>query len=288
MTPATRRTALVTGASTGIGRATVETLVGRGWRVWATVRGEDAAHSLTSHHGDRVRPLLLDVTDQASIAAAAARVRASGPLHGLVNNAGIASPGPLEHLPLDAFRHQLEVNVTGQLAVTQAMLPALRDARAAGEDARIVFVGSIGGRVAGAMLGAYHTTKFGIVGLSAALRAELAPSGIPVLLVEPGALATPIWDRGVGRGEDLWAELPPEARERYADQYAKAVANARRAAVRGGPASKAARAVADALTEANPRPRRLVGRDAVVAATLARVLPQRVIDKIAAANAGGG
>ena len=281
-----RRSAVVTGASTGIGRATVDDLVAAGWHVWPTVRADDAAAALVSAHGDAVTPLLLDVTDDAAVAAAGERVRAAGPLHALVNNAGVAIPGPLEHLDLAAFRHQLDVNLTGQLAVTQAMLPALRDARRAGAEARIVVVGSMGGWVAGPMLGAYHTTKFGIAGLAGSLRAELAASGIPVLLVEPGAIATPIWDRGVSAGEELWAALPREARERYRSHYAHAIRSARRAAVKGAPAGKVSAAIVEALTERNPRPRRMVGRDAKLAMTLARVLPQRVIAKVAARIVG--
>lgn len=282
MAETARRSAVVTGASSGIGRATVDELVARGWHVWATVRSDDDARALTEHHGERVTPLLCDITDDAAVRAAGERVAAAGPLHGLVNNAGIAVPGPLEHLDLEAFRRQLDVNLTGQLAVTQAMLPALRTARAAEQEARIVVVGSIAGRVAGPMLGAYHATKFGVVGLAGSLRAELAASGIAVLLVEPGAVATPIWGRGVSAGEDLWAHVPPEARDRYGRQYAQAVRNARRAAVKGAPATTVAGVVADALTERRPRPRRVVGRDARLAATLVRLLPERVLYRLAA------
>lgn len=284
--PSPRRSAVVTGASTGIGRATVDALVVRGWHVVATVRADDAASALRSAHGDRVTPLILDVTDDDAVRAAGEQVRAAGPLHALVNNAGLATPGPLEHLDLDVFRRQVDVNLTGQLAVTQAMLPALRDARAAGDDARIVLVGSMGGRVAGPMLGAYHATKFALVGLSGSLRAELAASGIRVLLVEPGAMATPIWDRGLTTGEELWGRLPREARERYRSHYAHAVRSARRAAVNGAPPSTVAAAIVEALTERNPRPRRLVGRDARLAGLLAWALPQRVLDRVAARVAG--
>jgi len=278
------RSVLVTGASTGIGHAVVTQAVAAGFGVWATVRRDEDAAVLTAAHGARVRPLVMDVTDGASIEAAAARVAASGPLFGLVNNAGVALPGPLEHLPLDLLRRQLEVNLVGQLAVTQALLPALRRGRETYGDARIVMMGSIGGRVAGPMLGPYHVSKFGLAGLSGALRAELAPSGIQVLLVEPGAIATPIWGRGIEAGSALRDRLPAEAEERYGRQLARAMRNARRAAEKGLPPEKAAAVVVQALTERHPAPRRLVGVDARFAAAMARLLPERALARVFAAQ----
>jgi NAD(P)-dependent dehydrogenase (short-subunit alcohol dehydrogenase family) len=176
---------VVTGASTGIGRACVADLVRGGHRVWAAVRSDTDAEKLRADHGDAVSVLRLDVTDEESVRAAGKTVLAAGPLHGLVNNAGVAVPGPLEYLPIANFRHQVEVNLTGQLLVTQAMLPALRLARERGEDARILMIGSIGGRIASPMLGPYHASKFALVGLTDSLRAELAPFGIRVVLIEP-------------------------------------------------------------------------------------------------------
>ncbi|NKY39946.1 SDR family NAD(P)-dependent oxidoreductase, partial [Cellulomonas septica] len=209
------RSVLVTGASTGIGRATTAALVGARFHVWATVRRPDDADSLRAEHGDAVTTLLLDITDDDAVRATGEQVLAAGPLCALVNNAGAALPGPLEHLPLDVLRRQLEVNLVAQLSVTQAMLPALRASRDAGQDARIVMIGSIGGRVAGPVLGAYSAAKFGLVGLTGSLRAELAPSGIRVLLVEPGAIATPIWSRGAAAGQVVADAMPPEALPRY-------------------------------------------------------------------------
>lgn len=277
------RSVLITGASTGIGRATVARVVAAGFGVWATVRRDDDAAALTAAHGEHVRPLLMDLTEPGAIETTAARVSAAGPLFGLVNNAGVALPGPLEHLPLDLLRRQLEVNLVGQLAVTQALLPALRRGREAYGDARIVMIGSIGGRVAGPMLGAYHMSKFGLAALSGALRAELAPSGIRVLLLEPGAIATPIWHRGIDAGAALDEQLPDEARQRYAAQMEHAGRNARRAAQRGLPPEKVADVVVRALTARDPAPRRVVGRDARLAAVMARVLPNRVFYRMVAA-----
>jgi NAD(P)-dependent dehydrogenase (short-subunit alcohol dehydrogenase family) len=278
------RSVVVTGASTGIGRALVGTLVAAGFHVWATVRRQQDADALRAQHGDAVSPLLADLTDEASVRAAGQQVRAAGPLFGLVNNAGVALPGPLEHVPLDVLRRQLEVNLVGQLAVTQAMLPALRESRARGQDARIVMIGSVGGRIAGPLLGPYNAAKFGLVGLTGALRAELAPSGVRVILVEPGAIATPIWTRGAAEGEALAEALPEEGRARYRAQIDAAMANARRSAVRGLPAERAAAVIARSLTDRNPRPRRVVGRDAQVAAALVRLLPHRAVYRLVAAR----
>jgi NAD(P)-dependent dehydrogenase (short-subunit alcohol dehydrogenase family) len=278
------RSVVVTGASTGIGRALVDALVAARFQVWATVRRQEDADALRTQHSDGVSPLLLDLTDEASVAAAGAVVRAAGPLFALVNNAGVALPGPLEHVPLDQFRRQLEVNLVGQLAVTQAMLPALRQGRARGEDARIVVIGSIGGRIVSPMLGPYNAAKFALAGLTGALRAELAPSGIRVVLVEPGMIATPIWSRGVAAGEALEAALPEEARARYRAQIDAARANARRGAAHGLPPERVATVVMRSLTDRNPRPRRLVGRDAQVAAALVRLLPDRTVSRLVAAR----
>jgi NAD(P)-dependent dehydrogenase (short-subunit alcohol dehydrogenase family) len=269
---------VVTGASTGIGAATVAELVRRDFRVWAAVRGQDAAERMAGQYADRVRVLRFDLTDSDGVAAAGEQVSAAGPLHGLVNNAGLALPGPLEFLPLAALREQLEVNLLGQLAVTQAMLPALRRGQG-----RIVMIGSIGGRIAGPMLGAYCTSKFGLVGLTDTLRAELAPWHLPVILVEPGAVRTPIWTRGVANGDRLSQQMPPEARELYAAQLDQARRNAERSAHRGIGPHQAAAGIVRALTEPHPRPRYLLGRDALAASLVAR-LPFRLRYRLTAAR----
>jgi NAD(P)-dependent dehydrogenase (short-subunit alcohol dehydrogenase family) len=263
---------LVTGASTGIGAATVQALVAGGARVWAGVRREEDGQRLASEHGDRVQVLRFDVTDAEAVTAAGQRVVAAGPLDGVVCNAGVALPGPLEFLPITAFREQLEVNVLGQLRVIQAVLPAVR----AGSG-RIVVVGSIGGRIAGPLLGAYHASKFALVGLTDSLRAELAPWHIPVILVEPGAVATPIWTRGLANAAQVAAEMPARAQEVYAGQIAHARQQAERSA------HEAAAVIVRALTAPHPRPRYLVGRDALVASVVAR-LPFRMLYRLTAAR----
>jgi NAD(P)-dependent dehydrogenase (short-subunit alcohol dehydrogenase family) len=287
---------LVTGASTGIGRATVATLVARGALVWAGVRREEDAASLEAAHPGQVTALRFDVTDEQAVASAAAQVRGAGPLHGLVNNAGVALPAPLEFMPLAEFRHQLEVNLVGQLAVTQAVLPALRTAAEARAQAehdgvaegpgmppapRIVMIGSIGDRIAGPMIGAYHAAKFGLAGLTGSLRAELAPSGIQVLLIEPGAIATPIWSRGTTAADALLSKLPAEAIRRYEAQAQAAREMAARAARDGLRPETVAEVITTALTTGRPRPRYLVGRDARIAA-LMTYLPDRLRERLLA------
>lgn len=277
------RSYVVTGASTGIGRACVDALASAGAHVWATVRTDADEQALRRDHPDAVSVLRMEVTDADSVTAAGQRVRAGGPLAGLVNNAGVALPAPLEHIPIEVFRRQLEVNLIGQLAVTQAMLPALRTSREQGADARIVMIGSIGGRIAAPMLGAYHASKFAMVGLADTLRAELAPSGIKVILIEPGAIATPIWDRGAAAGNELLAGLPEEGRQRYADQIATAQSSAAKSARRGLPPARAAQVVVKALTAGSPRPRYLIGPDAHAAAVVAQ-LPYRLRYRLTAAK----
>jgi NAD(P)-dependent dehydrogenase (short-subunit alcohol dehydrogenase family) len=291
---------LVTGASTGIGRATVDVLVAHGALVWAGVRREQDAATLEAAHPGRVTALRFDVTDEGAVASAGTQVRAAGPLHGLVNNAGVALPGPLEYLPLAEFRRQLEVNLVGQLAVTQAVLPALRaaaDARAqaAGDGGcggpdlppapRIVMVGSIGDRIAGPMIGAYHAAKFGLAGLTGSLRAELRPGGIEVVLVEPGAIATPIWSRGTTASAQLLQQLPAEAIQRYGRQLQAARDLAARAARDGMRPEAVAEVIASALAARRPRPRYLVGRDARIAALLTH-LPDRLRERLLARATG--
>lgn len=274
---------MVTGASTGIGRACVDALVNSGAHVWATVRSDTDQETLERDHPGAVTVLRLDVTDADAVRAAGEQVSAAGPINGLVNNAGVALPAPLEAIPIEVFRRQIEVNLIGQLAVTQVMLPALRQAREQGDRARIVMVGSIGGRIATPMLGAYHASKFGLVGLADTLRAELAPSGIAVILVEPGAIATPIWERGTQAADQLVDQAPAGALDRYQAQIDIARKGAARQAKRGLPPARAAEVIVKALTADNPRPRILVGQDAHAAAIVAQ-LPHRLRYRLTAAR----
>jgi NAD(P)-dependent dehydrogenase (short-subunit alcohol dehydrogenase family) len=270
------KSVVVTGASTGIGRACVAELVAQGFHVWATVRKQSDSDSLIAEHGAAVSPLLVDLLEHDSVRAAGAVVVAAGPLHALVNNAGVAVPAPLEFLPIEAFERQLDVNLVGQLLMTQVMLPALLESN----DARIVFIGSVAGRIAGPILGAYSASKHGVVGMVGALRAELAPYGVRVCLVEPGVIATPIWDRGASAGDEVMSNIPTDT-PRYAAQITRARAQARNGSTGLDP-RVVGRVVARTITGRNPKPRQVVGRDGMAVALLTRLLPFRAIYRLTA------
>jgi NAD(P)-dependent dehydrogenase (short-subunit alcohol dehydrogenase family) len=247
------RTALVTGASSGIGRACAVGLSRNGWRVLAGVRREGDAPAGTEE-------LLLDVTDPpASLDV--------DRLDALVNNAGIAVAGPLEFLDADELRRQLEVNVVGQLRVTQLALPALREA-----GGRIVNVGSISGRSALPFLGAYAMSKFALEAMTDSLRVELRPWGIHVAIVEPGTIKTPMWTRER-------PDPPPEGLALYGDRLAAFRSFALRRSEGGAPAEAVAETVEHALTTERPKARYLVGRDAKLRAGVER-LPNRLRDRV--------
>jgi NAD(P)-dependent dehydrogenase (short-subunit alcohol dehydrogenase family) len=272
------KSVLITGASTGIGRATAMHLDAGGWRVFAGVRKEKDAASLRGVGSERLVPLMLDVTDAGQIAAAAEKIDETvgeAGLDGLVNNAGIGVLGPLETLPIDDFRRQIEVNLTGQVAVTQAMLPAIR--RATG---RIVFVSSVGGLMALPFGGPYHAAKFGIEAVTDSLRQELRPWRIEVSVIEPGSIDTPIWERGEQIADEV-AERAPAAQE---ELYGRAIEGLRgamkRIAARGIPPEKAAKKIEHALSSRRPRTRYLVGADARGQALASRLLPDRVMDTV--------
>ena len=275
------RAVVVTGASTGIGRATVLELVGAGFQVFGTVRREADAESLRQQFPELVTPLIMDLLDEDSVRAAGEVVNAAGPLFGLVNNAGAALPGPLEIIPIEVFRRQIEINLTAQLLVTQVMLPALHRSADQVGDARIIMIGSISGRLSGPMLGGYGAAKHGLAGLSSSLLAELAPFKINVLLIEPGAIATPIWDRGRAAADQVQSQNP-DINARYSDQIQAAAKMANRLAGSGLDASVAATVILEALQDDNPPPRQVVGRGAKVIAALARLLPYRVLYSLTA------
>ena len=197
---------VITGASTGIGAACATHLRGLGFRIFGGVRKPEDAERLRSAGAE---PLTIDVTDADSIRSAASQL-GDAPLAGLVNNAGVAVAGPVEFVPIEELRHQLEVNVIGQVAVTQAFLPALRRARG-----RVVNIGSIGGRVALPLLSPYAASKFALEAITDSLRRELRPWGMHVSIVEPGAVATPIWDKSRAANEEVASRMPPESLELY-------------------------------------------------------------------------
>jgi NAD(P)-dependent dehydrogenase (short-subunit alcohol dehydrogenase family) len=267
-----RGTVLVTGASTGIGQASVRHLLELGFDVVAGVRKDEDAERL---RGLGARAAKLDVTDQASIDSARAEL-GDAPLAGLVNNAGIAISAPLEFVPIEELRTQLEVNVIGQVAVTQAFLPALR---AGG--GRIVNVSSIGGRIALPLAGPYAASKFALEALSDSLRRELRGDDIEVSLVEPGGIKTPIWEKGAARAGAMQERMGPGAFERYGKlMQAVRDRSTKIATESGSPPEAVAEVIGRALTASKPKTRYLVGRDAKTRWALAKRLPDRAMDAL--------
>lgn len=271
-----RGSVVITGASTGIGEECAKRLASEGFDVFAGVRRDEDARRLAAV-SDRVTPIRIDVTDAPGIAAAVAQVEArTGPggIAGLINNAGIAIPGPLEYLPVADLRDQFEVNVIGAIAVTQAFLPLVRQGRG-----RLVFIGSIAGRMSVPFLGAYGASKFALRALCDSLRGELAPWGLHVALIEPGQVVTRIWEKGQAFGQHLRQRLPAVALQRYERSIAAVEVIAEKAARRGARPSVVADALVHALTSPSPRARYLVGGDAKVRAWVA-LLPDRLRDRL--------
>ncbi len=264
------RSVLVTGTSSGIGLASVRRLAQAGWRVYGGVRTAEAAATLRQ---GGVEPLVLDVTDREQIASAAVTV---GPeLHGLVDNAGIAIAAPLELVPLEELRRQLEVNVVGQVAVLQAFLPALRRGRG-----RVVLMGSVGGRSALPFLGPYAASKHALEAFADVLRIELAPWAVTVSIVEPASVKTAIWAKGAEHADAMREGLSADDTELYAAR----IARFRQVALKRGPGidpDVVAKAVEHALTASRPKARYLVGRDAHLRAWIER-LPTRLRDRVLA------
>lgn len=265
---------LVTGASSGIGKECALRLASSGFLVFAGVRNNEDGERLRAEASGVITPILLDVTDSASIAEAAeimSRSLGAGGLHGLVNNAGIAVAGPLEMLPAEALRKQFDVNVIGQIAVTQAFLPMLRAARG-----RIIIMGSILGRLALPFVGAYSAAKFALEALAEALGMEIRASGVSVSIIEPGNIATAIWSKSksaaIGAAGDLNAkkwDLYRAAAESFRHYTDHASAN-------GIPVSRVALVVEKALTARRPRSRYTVGWDSRILGRVAPLAPGRL------------
>lgn len=267
---------LVTGASTGIGRATALHLDAKGWKVFAGVRKEADGEALREASSDRLVPVMLDVTDEAQVESVAKQIDAvagDDGLAGLVNNAGVAKGGPVEYLDLDSWRQQLEVNLIGQIAVTKANLDAIRRAKG-----RIVFIGSMAARVAAPMLGPYSASKAAVESLGETLRHELRDWGIGVTVIEPGAIKSEIWDKGQGEAEAIRASMPAEAVEKYGRAFDDMEKNIERSDRRAIAAEVVAKAVEHALTAIRPPARHLVGLDAKAAGLIERVLPDTAKD----------
>jgi NAD(P)-dependent dehydrogenase (short-subunit alcohol dehydrogenase family) len=271
-------TVVVTGASTGIGRACALHLDGLGFEVLAGVRKPEDGERLQGEASGRLAPLRIDVTDADSIAAAGAEVEervGDRGLAGLVNNAGVSFGGPLEFTSPDEVRSHFEVNLIGHVAVTQRLLEALRRARG-----RVVNMSSVGARVTAPMLGPYGMAKAGMERFTDSLRRELRPWGMWVAAVEPGSVATPIWEKGEATANELEAGMPERGHRLYGEAITALRKTARETGERGVPPEKVARAVAHALTARRPRARYLVGMDARAMVALQSLLPTRAFDAV--------
>ncbi len=275
---------VVTGVSTGIGWAITKVLIGRGFRVFGSVRKTQDAERLSKEFGENFVPLLFDVTDEPAVQVAAGQVREQlngETLFGLVNNAGIAVPAPLMHQSTDDFRHQLEVNLVSVLIVTKAFLPLLgADRSLRGKPGRIINISSTSGKFGFPFVGAYVTSKHGLEGFSESLRRELMLYGIDVIIVAPGAVATPIWDKADQVDISIYDKT----------EYVKAAQRVRETLIQNGrnglPAEKIGEIVWRALTTPNPRVRYAAVPGNFLIRLLPRLLPKRLVDQIVARNLG--
>jgi NAD(P)-dependent dehydrogenase (short-subunit alcohol dehydrogenase family) len=278
------RAVVVTGASTGIGRAAVASAVGQGSHVFASVRKQADADSLTTEFGEAVTPLIFDVADEVAVRAGAAQVaQALGnrKLFGLVNNAGIAVPGPLLHLDTDDLRRQFEVNLFGVHNVTRAFADLLgADRERIGRPGRILMISSVGGQNGAPFVGPYSSSKFALEGYSQSLRRELMLYGIDVIVIGPGAIATPIWDKAEQNDLKRFSNTPyAKATERVADYMLKQGRE-------GLPASQVGDLIWRCLADANPKVRYPILRRPFMDRTLPRLMNPRTVDRIIAKRLG--
>jgi NAD(P)-dependent dehydrogenase (short-subunit alcohol dehydrogenase family) len=275
----TDKSIVITGASSGIGRACALHLDKLGYQVFAGVRQTADAEALQADASPRLQSIYLDVTDEDSVASALKQVSqtlGAGGLAGLVNNAGVLVSGPLEFVPIAELRRQFEVNVIGQMMVTQAFLPLLR--QGAG---RIVNMGSMGGRLALPFAGPYAASKFALEALTDSLRVELQPWDIAVIIVEPGVVDTQVWDKPFAPSdEQLLEKLSPQAQSLYGAALSKVYKMTRRVTRLANPPERVAAVVGHALTSRHPQTRYLVGLDAKAADAVARLLPDRWRDRL--------
>lgn len=275
LAPAHPRSVLITGASSGIGRACAARMGREGWQVFATVRKESDAKALMNEGTPGLQTILLDVTDGEQVAEAAKAVGqhvGSGGLHGLVNNAGIAVGGLLEYVDTAELRRVLETNTIAPLTVTKAFIPLLRRARG-----RIVMMSSMAGFSSTPLVSPYCASKFALEALTDGLRLELWPWGIDVVSVQPGAINTVIWDKARSYVEEKLQNYPADAFDKYGPLLASV--SERLAEQQGVDAEQVARTVSRALTTARPRNRYLVGRDAQLRRWIER-LPTSLRDRI--------
>ena len=271
---------LVTGASTGIGRSAALELDRKGFQVFAGVRKKRDADALSKEGSKNLTPVTIDVAKDASIARAKGQIQRKvgrKGLAGLVNNAGIGLGGPVEHISMDDFRQVIDVNLNGQVAVTQAFLPLLRKGERPG---RIVFITSIGGRVAYPFMSSYNASKFALEGFADSLRRELRPWKMKVIVIEPGSIATEIWRKGLDHADQSRAQMPKQADKLYGEALAGFTAATEDTAERGIPPEKVATVIRRALTRPFPDTRYRVGMDAKVMFVTSRLLGNRLFDRL--------
>ncbi len=267
---------LISGASTGIGRASSVHMARKGHTVYAGVRSQKSFDSITKLNVNGLQPVFLDVCDEKSIVACVGVIKKkSGMLHALVNNAGIAVGGPVEGVKLEDWRRQFDTNVFGQIRLMQECLPSLRESRG-----RIVNISSIAGKIANPFMGPYSASKFALEAISDSLRRELRPHGVKVILVEPGAIATPIWEKA--RDENMLKPnaFPEPIMEAYGPMMEKFKKRIEQVIGQAAPVALVTAAIDEALTAKNPRSRYPVGRGIGVAINLAGALPDSWMDKI--------
>jgi NAD(P)-dependent dehydrogenase (short-subunit alcohol dehydrogenase family) len=270
---------VITGVSTGIGHASAKVLLERGFRVFGSVRTREDADRLQSEFGEMFIPLVFDVTDESAVRSEAFRVGGilgAETLDGLVNNAGIEVAGPLAHLATEQFRYQLEVNLIGPFVVTKAFLPLLgADPARKGVPGRVVNISSTSGRIAGPFAGAYVASKFGLEGFSESLRRELLLFGIDVIVIRPGAIVTPIWQKSTGLTKRFRETPFKEALARFEQYAAQEGAN-------GFPAAVIGNTVYRALTAKNPKGYYNVVPSRIPNWIIPQLIPMRILDKLVA------
>ena len=271
---------MITGASSGIGHACVASAVTRGWHVFATVRRETDATQLTQTFGAAVTPLIMDVCDDASIAQAAnavAQQLGDTTLAGLVNNAGVAVAGPSMHIPMHEFRAQFDINFFGQIAVTQAIAPLLgMDRQRRGAPGRIINMSSLGGKIGAPYMAPYVASKHALEGWSESLRRELLMFGIDVVVVGPGAIATPIWQKAESLNVAQYADTT------YAPYITRYHAALMRTGIHGLPAARVGELVMHIMTTKRPRTRYMLAPNPLTNWWLPRLLPMRWVDRLVA------
>ena len=278
-----KKSVVITGVSTGIGGAAAKVLIGKGFHVFGSVRKQADANRLQAEFGDAFTPLVFDVTDGPGVRAGARQVEralAGAPLAGLVNNAGVAVAGPLLYLPVDEWRQQLEVNLTGVVIATQAFAPLLGAGGGPVEDpGRIVNISSVGGRNANPFMAPYCTTKFGLEGLSESLRRELMPFGVDVVVVAPGAVATPIWDKADQIDTTRYANTVYAPALERLRSYMLSIGKS------GLPPERIGEVIHTALTAARPKVRYVVS-PSPMQVLMTEILPKRTLDRITGKRLG--